>query len=74
MGEEHRVIYICPECFTIAENLRECCEHNMIRVDAGVPGDERSKPLIDEGGNLKTRAPVWWVERYAWWVKDNQSS
>jgi hypothetical protein len=44
----------------------------MARVDAGVPGDERSKPLMDEHGNLKTRAPIWWVERYASWIKDSQ--
>lgn len=71
MVEKHRVIYICPDCFAIAEAPRGCCEHDMIRIDAGAPGDARSKPLRDEEGNLKTRAPAWWVERYAWWIRDN---
>jgi len=70
MAGEHRVIYICQECFTISEEPRADGDHKMVRVDAGAPGDERSRPLIDEKGNLKTRAPVWWVERYAWWIKD----
>lgn len=69
---EHRIIYICQDCFTIAEEPRKCCDHDMARIDAGAPGDERSKPLMDEHGNLKTRAPVWWVERYAWWIRETQ--
>lgn len=72
MTEEHRIIYICPECFMIAEDPRNCCEHEMTRIDAGAPGDERSKPLMDEQGELKTRAPVWWVERHAWWIREHQ--
>ncbi len=72
MGEQHRIIYICQECFTIATRSQTCCERKMIRIDAGVPGDERSKPLMDEYGNLKTRAPVWWVERNAWWIRKGQ--
>lgn len=72
MAEKHRIIYVCQDCFTIAEEPRKCCEHRMVRIDAGTPGDERSKPLTDAGGNLKTRAPVWWVERYAWWVRENR--
>lgn len=71
MNGQQRIIYICQECFTIAEEPRECCEHEMVRIDAGCPGDERSKPLMDEHGNLKTRAPVWWVERYAWWIRED---
>lgn len=69
---EQRIIYICPECFTMAEDPQAGCEHKMLRVDAGDPGDQRSKPLMDAEGNLKTRAPVWWVERYAWWARDSQ--
>lgn len=72
MAEEHRIIYICQECFTMTEEPRECCELEMICIDAGAPGDERSKPLMDEQGNLKTRAPIWWVERHAWWIRDSQ--
>ena len=72
MAEEHRIIYVCQECFTMAGEARTCCEHKMIRLDAGIPGDERSKPLMDERGNLKTRAPLWWVERNAWWTSENQ--
>ncbi|MFQ5855130.1 MAG: hypothetical protein ACE5LU_05750 [Anaerolineae bacterium] len=56
----------------MANGPRTCCELEMIRIDAGVPGDERSKPLMDEQGNLKTRAPVWWVERHAWWIRGSQ--
>ncbi|MBS1253676.1 MAG: hypothetical protein MAG451_02729 [Anaerolineales bacterium] len=72
MVTEQRIIYVCQECFTITEKQRTCCEHDMVRIDAGTPGDERSKPLRDAQGNLKSRAPVWWVERYAWWIGDDE--
>jgi hypothetical protein len=68
MAEKRRIIYICQDCFTVAERLSQCCGHDMARVDAGMAGDERSKPLVDNHGNLQTRAPIWWVERYAWWI------
>lgn len=72
MTEQHRIIYICQECFTMREEPRKCCGLEMIRIDAGAPGDPRSKPLMDEHGNLKTRAPVWWVERQVWWIRESQ--
>jgi len=70
MTREHRIIYLCPHCFQIGEEPCECCGREMTRFDAGAPGDPRSKPLMDEHGNLKTRAPAWWVERYAWWIRN----
>ncbi len=72
MAERHRIIYLCGHCFKIGDEPWECCGRQTIRYDAGVPGDPRSKPLMDEQGNLKTRAPVWWVERYAWWIRSEQ--
>lgn len=72
MAEKHRIIYICQECFTMAGEARQCCGLEMIRIDAGIPGDTRSKPLMDAQGNLKTRAPLWWVERNAWWIRESR--
>jgi hypothetical protein len=34
----------------------------MIRCDAGQPGDERRRPVIDERGNIKSHAPRWFLE------------
>ncbi len=72
MTEKHRIIYICPDCFTVLDQPGKCCNQDMTCIDAGAPGDPRSKPLMDEHGHLLTRAPVWWVERYAWWLRENQ--
>ena len=56
------MFYLCPICFEVSEFE---CEHHgrpMVRCDAGQPGDERRKPIINGGGNLKTRAPRWFLE------------
>ncbi len=60
-----RTVYICPECHWVS--LRAVRHHNrkMVKCDAGVPGDPRSKPLFDAAGNLKSRAPRWWIEACA---------
>lgn len=74
MARKRRIIYLCGHCFKMSDEFQECCGHRMTRYDAGEPGDARSKPLMDERGNLKTRAPVWWVERYAWWIRNEVAS
>jgi hypothetical protein len=59
-----RVIYLCEICFRVTDKPEECLEgHRMIRCDVGEPGSERSRPLYDEEGRLKTHAPLWWLER-----------
>ena len=54
--------YICPTCFNTAEITRECHGKPMIYCGSLQPGDERLKPLYDKEGNLKSRAPRWFLE------------
>jgi hypothetical protein len=54
--------YLCPMCFEVSEVEREHHGHRMICCDAGQPGDERRKPVIDERGNVKSHAPRWFLE------------
>jgi len=54
--------YICPICFEVSESEREHHGRPMIRCDAGQPGDERRKPVINGNGRLKSHAPRWFLE------------
>jgi hypothetical protein len=54
--------YLCPTCFTTAETQHECHGHVMIYCGDLQPGDERLKPVFDKEGNLKSRAPRWFLE------------
>jgi hypothetical protein len=54
--------YICPACFRICESEQECHMHRMLVCEAGEPGDERRKPVVDQFGNYASRAPRWYIE------------
>ena len=54
--------YICPTCFNVSEKPTTCHDQAMIHCRNLQPGDPRLKPLIDNEGDLKNRAPRWFVE------------
>lgn len=54
--------YICATCFATDESPRECHGLPMIHCGELKPGDERLKPLTDANGELKGRAPRWFLE------------
>jgi hypothetical protein len=54
--------YICPLCFAVSETVRECHGQSMIHCAELEPGDSRLKPLLDDEGELKSRAPRWFLE------------
>jgi hypothetical protein len=58
--------YLCPVCFEVREDCRDCHHQRMIVCDVGGPGDERRKPVIDASGRLKSRAPRWFMEAVGW--------
>lgn len=58
----NRAVYICPVCHRVFGRSSIHHQRRTIRCDAGKPGDETSKPLYDEHGNLISRAPRWWIE------------
>ncbi len=56
------VFYLCPNCFYASETSDEHHEHVLVRVDPGLPGDERRKPITDQNGHILSPAPRWFHE------------
>ncbi len=56
------IVYICPMCFEVSDIERTHHGRRMIRCDAGAPGDERRKPVINGDGRLHSHAPRWFLE------------
>jgi hypothetical protein len=54
--------YLCPICFEVSESASRHHGRRMLRCDAGNPGDETRKPLMDTDGRLKSHAPRWFLE------------
>ncbi len=52
--------YICPRCFTAADDRLECHGHFMIACYA--ESYEDCRPLITSNGQLQTRAPKWFLK------------
>jgi hypothetical protein len=53
---------VCRVCHRVEQRVLTCHPGASVECDIGEPGDARSMPLFDSGGNLVTRAPKWWVE------------
>ena len=56
------VFYICPSCFYASEVLDTGHEYTLLKVDPGLPGDERRKPITDPNGHILSTAPRWFYE------------
>jgi hypothetical protein len=59
------VFYLCPNCFYASETPDNAHEHALLRVDPGMPGDERRKPLTDRNGRILSAAPRWFHDAVA---------
>jgi len=53
------VFYLCPNCFYASDFPDDSHEHALLRVDPGLPGDERRKPIMDRNGRILSPAPRW---------------
>jgi hypothetical protein len=54
--------YLCPTCFYASETPDNGHDHPLLRVDPGLPGDERRKPIMDSSGRILSAAPLWFHE------------
>ncbi|HSG15658.1 MAG TPA: hypothetical protein VLE70_04975 [Anaerolineae bacterium] len=54
--------YICPVCFATSEEPGEHHDHQMIFCKQLPVGDDKLKPVMDIDGDLRTRAPRWFLE------------
>lgn len=61
--DSEREFYLCASCFEITEVKKEHHRRPMFHYRGFRAGDVQIKPLLDTGGNLKTRAPRWFVEK-----------
>jgi hypothetical protein len=53
------VFYLCPNCFYASNIPDDGHQHPLLRVDPGLPGDERRKPITDASGRILSPAPRW---------------
>jgi hypothetical protein len=56
------VFYLCPICFYASESPDDAHEHALLRVDPGLPGDEKRKPITNRTGQILSAAPRWFHE------------
>jgi hypothetical protein len=63
MGNDE-VIYMCPNCFNPGDTDGPCaiCGTQVLQCRPGDPDDPCRRPLQDSSGNIKSRAPKWWLE------------
>jgi hypothetical protein len=56
------IFYLCPICFYASSIPDAGHEHPLLRVDPGLPNDERRKPITDPKGHIQSAAPRWFYE------------
>ena len=65
MGAEVAVeVYLCPRCFAAEATPGICPRCGIERVGCrpGALDDPCRKPLMDKSGQVRTRAPLWWLK------------
>ena len=68
MSDENRdVLYICPSCFSPAEQAGPCskCGSEVKEFCPGGESDLCRRPVINSKGELCTHVPLWWVRTVA---------
>ncbi len=57
------IVYLCPHCLHSEEAAGECshCGTQVVVCEVGGPDDSSRRPLMDREGNVRTRAPRWWL-------------
>jgi hypothetical protein len=51
--------YICPVCFNAGDEQQTC--HGQLMIPCKTDKPEDCRPLMSDGGELKTRAPRWFI-------------
>ena len=67
MATELTYLYVCVRCFSAAERASECprCRQPRQAFSVGAPDDPSRQPPLDAAGQVQCRAPRWWVESHA---------
>ena len=58
-------IFLCPRCLTAAAEPGACllCGAERLGCTPGEPDDPCRRPVVDAGGQVRTRAPLWWLRQ-----------
>jgi len=58
-------VYLCPRCLLAGDAPGPCprCGQTRPACRAGEPDDVSRRPWIDSHGQVRTRAPLWWLKQ-----------
>lgn len=64
-AEGNVTVYLCPRCLTADGQPGLCprCGIERVGCPAGTPEDACRKPIVDSSGQVRSRAPLWWLRR-----------
>jgi len=63
MDDTGQELHLCPRCLLSGEAPGPCprCGGQRLTCRPGDPDDPCRRPLIDAEGQVRTRAPLWWL-------------
>ena len=63
--ESTQTIYLCPRCLAASAQPGVCdrCGEERLGCRPGEADDPCRRPLMDARGQVRTRAPLWWVRK-----------
>ena len=70
--EVMKVFYVCPKHMEPAREPSPCprCGRERVTCRPGDADDPCRKPLMSAAGEVKSRAPLWWLRRKVIWLAD----
>jgi hypothetical protein len=56
-------VYLCPRCLSAEGGPGLCprCGEARLGCRPGEPDDPCRRPIMDSRGQVRTRAPLWWL-------------
>ncbi|MEW6567600.1 MAG: hypothetical protein AB1449_05425 [Chloroflexota bacterium] len=56
-------LYLCPRCLLPGDQPGPCprCGQERLTCRPGDPDDSCRRPRVDAAGQIRTRAPLWWL-------------
>jgi len=66
------VLYVCPKHMEPSEKPGPCpiCGRERVMCQPGEADDPCRKPLISPTGEIRSRAPLWWLVRRVAWIAE----
>jgi hypothetical protein len=64
--------YVCPRCFSVDAAPGACPRCGLMRrhCELGGPDDDTRRPPMDAAGHILSRAPLWWVQTGAPYLRE----